>query len=385
MRFALRIAFRFLSSNKAQTLLIVLGIAIGVSVQVFIGSLIQGLQKELVQTTIGNSSQVTILSTREDKTLLGWEDLLTKVAADPRVTAVSPTASLPGFILVEQKTEPVLVRGFDLARAQGIYQISDRIYQGSLPTQVNQALVGRELQETLNLELGKSFTITTPWGASETLVATGFYDFGVTAINQSWIITDLATAQNIFALGSAITALEIQVKDVFQADIVNQDLEAALDTDGLQINNWKEQNQQLLSGLQGQSVSSIMIQVFVLIAVVLGIASVLAISVLQKSKQLGILKAMGVKDSTASLIFLSQGFLLGIMGGLLGVALGLLLALSFTFFAVNPDGTPVVALYISYPFIIFSALVAVLSATLAALVPAGKSSRLSPMEVIRNG
>jgi lipoprotein-releasing system permease protein len=87
---------------------------------------------------------------------------------------------------------------------------------------------------------------------------------------------------------------------------------------------------------------------------------------------------MGVKDSTASLLFLSQGFLLGIMGGLLGVALGLLLALSFTFFALNLDGTPVVALNISYPFIIFSALVAVLSATLAALVPAGKSSRLPP-------
>ncbi len=76
-------------------------------------------------------------------------------------------------------------------------------------------------------------------------------------------------------------------------------------------------------------------------AVVLGIASVLAISVLQKSRQIGILKAMGVKDSTASFIFLSQG-LLGVIGSILGVLLGLLLAYSFTIFAVNPDGTPVV-------------------------------------------
>ena len=128
-----------------------------------------------------------------------------------------------------------------------------------------------------------------------------------------------------------------------------------------------------------------MIQVFVLIAVVLGIASVLAITVLQKSKQIGILKAMGIKDSTSSLIFLFQGLLLGVLGGILGVLLGLGLSFSFTRFALNPDGTPVVPLYIDYGFIALSALIALASSTFAALIPARRSSKLNPIEVIRNG
>jgi len=128
-----------------------------------------------------------------------------------------------------------------------------------------------------------------------------------------------------------------------------------------------------------------MIQVFVLFSVVLAIASVLAISVLQKSKQLGILKAIGISNRNASLVFLTEGFLLGVAGAVLGVALGLGLAFAFTKFALNPDGTPVIALFIDQGFVVISAAIAVLSATLASLIPARRSARLDPMEVIRNG
>jgi lipoprotein-releasing system permease protein len=128
-----------------------------------------------------------------------------------------------------------------------------------------------------------------------------------------------------------------------------------------------------------------MIQVFVIISVVLGIASVLAISVVQKSRQIGILKAMGIKDSTSSLIFLLQGFMLGVFGGVLGILLGFGLLYSFTSFALNPDGTPVVPILINVNFIGFSALVAITASTLAALIPARRSSKLNPIEVIKNG
>lgn len=127
-----------------------------------------------------------------------------------------------------------------------------------------------------------------------------------------------------------------------------------------------------------------MIQVFVMISVLLGIASILAITVVQKSKQIGILKAMGIKDKDSSLIFLFRGLLLGVLGAILGVALGLLLAFTFTKFALNPDGTPVVPLFIDPMFITFSAVIAVAASVIAALIPARNSSKLSPIEVIRN-
>jgi len=184
-----------------------------------------------------------------------------------------------------------------------------------------------------------------------------------------------------------VTAIEIQIgpDEVFEADLIAEKLKPILKSPDLELTNWKVQNASLLSGLSGQSVSSYMIQFFVVVSVVLGIASVLAISVLQKSKQIGILKAMGIKTRQASLIFLFQGLILGLIGGTLGLVIGLGLTYSFTIFAVGPDGSPVVPLFIDRNFLFLSFGLAVVASTLAALVPARKSARLDPIEVIRNG
>jgi lipoprotein-releasing system permease protein len=127
-----------------------------------------------------------------------------------------------------------------------------------------------------------------------------------------------------------------------------------------------------------------MIQVFVMISVILGIASVLAITVMQKSRQIGILKAMGIKNASSSLIFLFEGLILGIFGALAGIGLGLGLAYSFTVFAVRPDGTPVIALFIDPSFIALSGAIAVAACMLASLIPARRSSTLNPIDIIRN-
>jgi lipoprotein-releasing system permease protein len=388
MKLPFKIALRFLTSNKGQTILIALGIAVGVSVQIFIGSLIQGLQKSLVDKTIGNSSQITITSNIEDKKIKDYNEIMNNIkTADDRIINISASADGPGLIKKDNKTYSILLRGFNLEDSNKIYNIKNRIYEGSEPTKDYEVLLGKDLKEELKLRLNDSIDIIANTGSIETVKVTGFYDLNVVALNKSWMITNISTAQKIFKYESSVTSLEMQVKEVFKADEIAASLSAKFSSEykDIKVENWKAQNAQLLSGLNGQSVSSIMIQVFVLIAVVLGIASVLAITVLQKSKQIGILKAMGIKDSTASLIFLFQGLLLGILGAILGVLLGLGLSFSFTKFALNPDGTPVVALYIDYGFIALSALIALASSTLAALIPARRSSKLNPIEVIRNG
>ncbi len=204
------------------------------------------------------------------------------------------------------------------------------------------------------------------------------------SLNKSWVITTLNSARDIFDRENKLSSIETQVKDVFSADIIAEELELVLEKEDLKSLNWKKQNEELLSGLAGQSASSYMIQVFVLLAVLLGISSVLAISVVQKSKQIGILKAMGIKDKTASLIFLFQGLILGVIGSILGTILGISLTYIFSNFVKNPDGTPLVPFYLDYTFITVSVLVAIISATIAALIPARKSSKLNPIEVIKN-
>lgn len=386
MRLAFRIALRFLTSNKGQTALIALGIAVGVSVQVFIGLLIQGLQQSLLDKTIGASPHITIVSNKDTRKIDFVEDKRQRLEAfSSELDAISVSADASAFIRTEKRDEPVVLRGFVLEDADRIYKIKAGIYQGEMPRGQSQVLMGRELKEKLGTSVGDRITLSTPSGESFQLAVSGFYDLQVSSINKSWLIVPIRTVQGIFDFERRATAIEMQVKEPFSADTLAKRLQAALADNTLDVEDWKTQNRQLLSGLSGQTASSLMIQVFVLISVVLAIASVLAISVMQKSKQLGILKAMGIKDRAASLIFIFEGLLLGILGALAGAGLGIGLLVMFTTFAVNPDGTPVVPVRLDYYFITASALVAVLSAVLASAIPARRSSRLNPIEVIRNG
>jgi lipoprotein-releasing system permease protein len=379
--FSFKIAYRFLRSSIGQTILIVLGISVGVSVQVFIGSLIGGLQNSLVQTTIGNSSQVTVVS---DDYISSYSDIRDNVLEVKGVETVSYALDEPGTLIVNENTSPILMRGLDLELSEDIYELKEKIVQGKLPSTNNQVLIGLDLFEELELSIGDTINLSIPLKGDMNVTISGVYDFNVSQINNSWIITNLETAQNVIGSTDVVSSIEIQVSDVFAADTIAMNIDAKLNSN-YNISNWIDLNQELLSGLQAQGSSSLMIQVFVTISVVLGIASVLAITVIQKSRQIGILKAMGVKDRTASLIFLSQGFILGILGAIGGVALGLLLTYVFSTFALDPDGNPVVPLLIEADFIALSGLIAVVSASLASLVPARKSTKISIIEVIKNG
>lgn len=386
MKLAFSIALRFLRSGRGQTALIAVGIAVGVSVQIFIGLLIQGLQIDLVDTTIGSSSQITITSTNEEKLIKDWERAVYEAQLfEPEIIHVSPAVDGPASIDYETDIDPVVIRGFNLSASDPIYGFTEGLYDGTLPTLRDEAIIGRELAVKTRTETGDRITLLTPDGGFVRLTVTGLFDLGVSSLNESWVVTSLDTAQRILGTDNSVTSVEMQVSEVFDADLLAERLEYSISGKDLRIDNWKDQNASLLSGLNGQSVSSYMIQVFVLVAVLLGISSVLAISVVQRSKQLGILKAMGIQDSDASLIFVFQGLMLGLLGAVLGIALGFGLLWSFTKFALNPDGTPVIPIYVNYGFIALSGLFAVLSAMIASLIPARLSSRLNPIEVIKNG
>jgi len=384
MKLALHIAWRFLSSAKKQTIIIILGISVGVSVQVFIGSLISGLQKSLVDATIGSASHISILA-EEDEYLSDYLNEMDRLSSfSNEIKVISPVLDRGGILQKGLLEKEILLRGLDLSKANTIYGFDHKITDESeLPLALNEVILGIQLKTDLNLSVGDTITINSR-GIFKDLKIVGFFDFNVAIINQTWGIATLSTLQDLIGDTTVVTSIEMQIKEVFSAQTLALELNEEIASRNLKTINWMDQNQQLLSGLQGQSTSSLMIQVFVIISVVLGISSVLAITVLQKSKQIGILKAMGITDRDASLVFLFEGFILGIFGAIGGILLGLGLSLSFTTFALNPDGTPVVPLNVEINFIILSGAIALIASTLAALTPAIKSSKLTVIEVIRN-
>lgn len=379
MKLSFSIAKRFLRASLGQTLLIMVGIAIGVSVQIFIGLLITGLQNGLIDKTVGSSAHITLKAADETP----FEPSAVKVPLNDAYSLVAKLADGPVILSTSEKSESALLRGSDPG-AQELYGYPDKLVEGRLPKNSGEILVGTLLADKLGLKVGDKATLRTFANFTREVRVSGIYDLKVAAINGSWLVSDLKLSQDLFGYDNKLTGIEIQVKDVFAADTLASEL-AAKQSSAFTVLNWKDQNAELLSGLNGQSISSLMIQIFVLVSVVLGIASVLAITVLQKSRQIGILKAMGIDDAKASLIFLFQGLLLGTGGALLGIAFGLGLIAMFTTFARNPDGSALIAISYDLPFILFSGAIAVFSALAASLIPAARSRKLSPIEVIRNG
>lgn len=387
MRLAFSIALRFLKSSKGQTTLIVLGIAIGVSVQIFIGSLINGLQKSLVDKTVGSSSQITVEPATDGEFIQESNEKMVAIKnANPdEINNLVAVIQGPVILKTSDNSTTILLRGFNWDDAQGIYKIQDRLIDGTLGVGTNEIVIGQELGEKLKVTTGDTIEMITPTGVKNSFLVTGIFDLQVKSLNESWILTNLDTTKTFLETGDGVSRIEMQVSDVFKADLVASQVENALNDTNLTVTNWKIDNAALLSGLSGQTASSLMIQVFVMISVVLGIASVLAISVVQKSRQIGILKAMGMRNPSASLVFLFQGILLGILGAIAGVMLGIGLSWSFATFVINADGSSVVPLFIDWYFIGISAGIAVLASTLASLIPAIRVSKLDPMEVIKNG
>ena len=396
MLFSLRVALRFLIEGKNQSFFIIFGIAVGVSVIIFIGAIITSLQFNLIEQTLGNSAHITvsessdifkdikatsrfgIIENKIEKAadFQDWRPILVYLEQKNLFTAISPVLEGNGFLVKGGEDTPIALRGVELERANQIYQISQRIIKGDDILEGNQILIGKDLANDLQLNPGDIVIIALANNVREKFSIQGIFDFENESINRNWIFIDLRRAQKLLDKENYISKIELQIKDVFTADNISQGLSIQLEA--LKIDNWKEQNAQLLNALNSQSFSNYIIQIFVLLSVTLGISSVLGISVIQRSRELGILKALGIRNSGARMIFIFQGGILGLLGALLGALLGGMLVKSFTTFV------SLFSIEIRPSQMIFVIIITTIAATISAVIPANSSAKMNPIEVIRN-
>ena len=382
---ALKIAWRFLVNSKIQTLVIILGIAIGISVQMFVGLLSKGLETSLLDKVVGNSAHITIYPKNNIIENYGAkEDKIIKI--DTKVTSVAPIVEYNASANIRNMNEPIQIRGFVSKDLESLYNIKDKIYKGKAVENSNEVLVGKELSEKLGLNINDTINVVTPDNRKFALKAVGFYDLDTIKVNKILVITNLKTAQNISGFGNVANSLELSTSDPYNADVISSSLKKGLNDKNLKIENWKDQNKLLVSAIMGEKVCSLIIQLSVMIAAVLSIISIMSISVVQKYKQIGIFKAMGIKDGSAAFIFLVQAFILGIVGTCVGVGLTYLYVKGFNKYIISSvDGKPIVNIIINYSFIIKLCIIDIVAATCAAFFPAIRSFKLTPVEVIKNG
>ena len=379
----LKIAWRFLLDRKLQTLLVIFGIAIGVSVQIFIGLVSQGLEKTLVNKVLAYSPHITVYS--KSGGFSDWQKEADMIRSKfPEVEAVSPTVNSQAWIKLGKMTIPILVRGFNISDTERLYNVPAAIYEGSSPVNDNEVLLGKELAERLGVKVGDEISILTLGRQTVTMKVVGLYDFGVAKINNAWVISNLTTAQSFIGFGDKVTEIELEVDDPFQADVVSDQISSVLSGEELALSNWKDQNQLIVSAIVGQKLVTLVIEFFIMLATIISIINILTINVFQKSKQVGILKAMGLTDFSSSLVFFYQALLLSLVGIALSLGFLVVFLRGFNRYIVTVQGLPVVNVTVDYRFIGLSILIFFVVSMSTAIFPALRCIKLNPIEVIKN-
>jgi len=209
---------------------------------------------------------------------------------------------------------------------------------------------------------------------------TALVDLGVRELNRRTVIVPLRTAQSLIGLPGGVTNLDMTVADVWTASEFGNRLAARWP---YKVESWQQTNAQLVSALNAQSVSTTLIRAVVMVVVVLGVASVLVVSVVQKRREIGILRAMGATQGQVQRIFLLQGLLVGALGSALGVVLAVGLIAAFTTFVRGSDGLPLFDIGLAPGLALRIALLATVCGVLAAVAPARRAAQLDPAQAIR--
>jgi lipoprotein-releasing system permease protein len=418
MRFELKLAYRHLVSGGGQTVLTVAAVAIAVTVIIFITSLITGLQRRLLNDLIGSQPHVTVkapdprpdtlavalarggnkppagplLATDVQKQVQqrtdieDWKKVERQLAQFPGVRVVASAVRGNAFLIRGQKRLGVTVSGGDPPAQERIVNLQEDMIAGDwLGIGPDDVVIGWRLAEEAGVRLGDRVRIESSQGVAGTYRVAGLFDTGNNQADLGQVFCGLRTAQSLFATRQNVSSILLKLDDPFQANAVADRIAAALP---YKTESWMREQAFLVNAFRSQDQSRLMISGFALLASSFGIASVLIVSVVQKSRQIGILKSMGARDRQILIVFTLEGLGIALVGCVVGSLLGLVMlnALSRIPQAAR-FGKSDKLFSIAYdPQIFLGACGAAVAATLiAAILPARRAARMSPVEVIRGG
>ncbi|MBR7791700.1 ABC transporter permease [Undibacterium sp. FT147W] len=398
------VATRFLREGRMQSLFIILGVAIGVGVIVFMSALLAGLQANLFRRVLSSQPHITLERPKQQATpaLLAapgqqivttiqkpsqrvntidqWQKIRDQVEARNDVVTVSPTTTGPALVVRGSATQSVSVIGILPEQYNKIVPLSEKITAGVFRLTNTDVMIGTQLAEDMGVGLGDKLRLNSAAGTSLILNIVGIFDLGSRAANQRNVYVLLSTAQNLLNMVGGVSNIELTVHDPYSAEDIAQSI---ANSTGLNALSWITTNSQFFLAMRAQTYSSLLIRVFVALSVAAGIASVLVVSVVQRQKDIGILRAMGGSRGQVRRIFLIQGALVGLAGSVIGSMMAVGLLAMWKIVARNPDGTPMFVINVDWQFFVWSALLAMLAGVLAAATPAVRAARLDPVVAIR--
>jgi lipoprotein-releasing system permease protein len=423
--FSLFLALRYLKPKRTFlsiiTLISILGVTLGIMVLILVISVMTGFEQELRRKVIGFDPHVVVTS---GGVLEDWETTAASVKNDPDVVAAAPFVLGPVIAQYQNRRLAPKIRGVDPEMERGVVDITPFIIEGEYDLEGSKTIVGSELARELGVTVGETLTIFSPGNFKEILneierlektggkpeaiaslkqlilptelEVTGIFESGRYLYDSEFLIVPLHIGQELYNLGPAAHGLAVKTRDPYLADKVRNELNSRLAPPAYAM-SWIDMNKQIFDAIRMERQVMFFILMFIILVAAFGIMNTLITVTVQKTREIGVMKALGARTNQIVGVFLAQGMVVGVFGTLIGLGMGISLTQyrnEVSHFLSRTLGVEVfpasVYQFSEIPAEIVASDVAIicLSAfvicSVAALIPAWFAARLDPVKALRH-
>jgi lipoprotein-releasing system permease protein len=418
MPFELLIGFRYLKAKRKSTFISIItfistaGVMLGVMALIVVLAVMTGFEEDLKEKILGTNAHVVVV--RSGAPMEDYRQVMEKLKGFKGVTAATPFIYNQVMLSSGKNVSGVVLRGIDVPTDRLVTRLSTSVVEGTidrLEPKMDEGrdalpglLVGKELAKHLNLFVGDKVNVISPLGNITPLGMmpkmkpfriAGIFNTGMFEYDSTLAYVSIGQAQSFFDLGDTVTGIQLKVEDVYNAGELASSINRTLGVE-FYARDWMQMNRNILFALKTEKVVMFIILTLIVLVAAFGIASTLFMVVMEKNRDIAILKSMGATGGSIMKIFILEGLVIGIIGTALGVASGLLIALNLepiitaiqkitgqNFFSKDIyylDHFP--SLVVPSDVVLIS-VTAVLISFLATLYPAWQASRMLPAEALR--
>lgn len=415
--YELFIGLRYLKAKRKQffisiiTIISIAGVFLGVMALIIVLAVMNGFETDIKEKILDTYSHIILLKHGEGG-IANYSSLIEKVKGYERVVSASPFIYNQVMLTSKANVSGVVIRGIDPDSAVEVTNIGRTIMEGSLNELKNRGgdgtvagiIIGKELARHLGAFLNEPVTVISPMGAitpmgmvprMKQFKVVGIFNVGMYEYDSSLAFISLEDAQRFFAMGDTVTGIEIKVDNVYKAkqtaEIIQRDLGFPYWT-----KDWMEMNKNLFSALKLEKVIMFIILFLIVFVAAFNIVSTLIMVVMEKNKDIAILKSMGAPARSIMKIFIIEGLIIGTVGTILGALTGMLAAVNMETIAdyvervLGFEVFPRDVYYLDrFPSelnpidVLIIVIVALMLCFLATLYPSWKASKLDPVEPLR--
>ena len=394
MRTEFFISWRFFCTKRKEkfisliSVISILGVAIGVMALIVVIAVMSGFDRDLRDKIVGNYSHITLTSYRS----IGadeYRDIIKKITSRPHVKGISPYVQ--GQVLVRERDRffALGLRGIEPATETGVTRIKQYVIAGDIARLGEDGVViGKELALYLGLGLNSNFLVHSPLGKPYNLKVVGIFNSGMYDYDMNLVFVHLNLAQQILGLPNQVSAIAIKLDNLYLAGKVRDELSAILGFN-YSLKTWMEANQNFFAALKLEKLTMFIILTLIILVASFNIVSTLIVMVIEKTKDIGILKALGMTSSAIRKIFTYDGLIIGSLGTLSGALGGILLCgllKKYQFIKLPQDIYYIDRLPVAiefWPDIVLIILSAMAITLVSTIYPANKASSLKPVEALR--